>query len=253
VLTSALAVSLLLAAPDPGAELHAGIASFHAFDDVAAAALLRQALADRPTPEQAAQAHLYLGLIAFNALRSKEASLEFERALQASPYAELPDDTSPKAKLLLVQVRQAMLGGETAASVPPPPAAEPAASAPAPVAAARPAPPEATASAEAPAGSHLTRWPAWTAAAAAVALFGTGIGFGIAQGQALSDAKLTSTGGAQAMSDGQAYARDGLVADVLFGVGAAAGVAAVVLFLWPAHGDGGASVAAGPAALRVSW
>ncbi|MHB8417243.1 MAG: hypothetical protein ACYDCL_04145 [Myxococcales bacterium] len=222
--------SLLLADPSgAGAELQAGIGRFHSFDDDGAAALLKQSLADRPTAEQAAQAHLYLGLIAFNVLRGPEARAEFELALQASPYAELPEDASPKAKLLLVQVRQQL--------------------------AAAPAPAVAPAPAIHASEGRPSRWAAWTLAAAAAAALGTGAGFGWAQGQAQAGLKAATDAG-QATATAQAVGRDGLVADVLFGAGAAAGVAALVLFLLPAHADGAtASVSLGPGTLRaqVSW
>ncbi|HUB06235.1 MAG TPA: tetratricopeptide repeat protein [Myxococcales bacterium] len=235
VLGPAFLACLLAAAPNPGAELAEGIAHFKAFDDDGAAALLKQSLADQPTPEQAAQAHLYLGLIAFNALRGAEARAEFELALEANAYAELPEDASPKAKLLLVQIRQKMLS-----------------------AGAKPAAP---AAATEPAGAVQTdegrasRWPAWTLAAAAVAALGTGAGFGYAQSQAQASFKTADLPGqpaGTAASLSQSIGTDGLVADVLFGVGAAAGVAAIVLFAVPAGGET-ARVSLGPGALGIAW
>jgi tetratricopeptide (TPR) repeat protein len=58
-------------------------------------------------PHCAAEAHLYLGLIAFNALRPDEAKAEFKRAIAADEAIEPPFLlTSPKARLAFDDARR---------------------------------------------------------------------------------------------------------------------------------------------------
>lgn len=221
------------------AQILDAIGHYRNLDDEGATALLNAVLAGKISSEQAAQAHMYLGLIAFNALRAEDAREQFKLALAASPYAEIPTDASPKAKLLLAQIRAELLqeSQSAAETTERPPA-------------------EATAVQPAPTETRAGRWYAWVTAAAAAAALGVGVGFGVAQAGAQAGLK-TVMDASQATSLGQAVARDGLIADVLFGVGGAAGIAAVVLFAVPPHDAGDASaslsIAAGPGTVQVTW
>ena len=52
------------------------------FEDERAAQLLHQLLAQAPSAEISSEAHLYLGLIAFDSLRMEAARTEFQQALE---------------------------------------------------------------------------------------------------------------------------------------------------------------------------
>src|SRR5579863_2885886 len=89
-------------------EFERGVTLFEDFKDSEAGAIFRRVLERSPPGFMAAKAHLYLGLIAFNALDPDEAKLEFRRALEANPAAELPSQASPKARLAFGEVRRDM-------------------------------------------------------------------------------------------------------------------------------------------------
>jgi hypothetical protein len=100
---------LLLSAPmaraDTGADLQRAIRLFNNLDDEQAAQGFRKVLGESPTRTVAARAHLYLGLIAFNASSPEGAISEFKLALRSNPAIELPRMSSPKVRLLLSEVR----------------------------------------------------------------------------------------------------------------------------------------------------
>jgi len=125
--------------------LDRAIARYENLDDEGATAALRRVLAAHPTRGVEAKAHLYLGLIAFNANSPDLAASEFKQALLANPAIELPRLSSPKALLLLSEVRGELEREAARDALAPPPAAAPEAS---PGASAAPA---AATSAEAPA------------------------------------------------------------------------------------------------------
>jgi hypothetical protein len=97
---------------------------------------------------------------------------------------------------------------------------------------------------------------AWVTGSLALATLGTGIGFGVAQSSAkngLPGGSTPVTVASQATSLGQTIARDGLVADVLFGVGGAAAIASLILFLVPSGSSGsGSSSGSGDASPSAS-
>lgn len=66
----------------PVAQLEEAVRSFNNFDDAKAAEQLRMVLAYLPSPDVAAKAHLYLGLIAFNAHELERAQKEFQLAVR---------------------------------------------------------------------------------------------------------------------------------------------------------------------------
>ena len=106
-----LQLVLLASAAAPGTEtakehFNRGVAFFRAFDDVNATAKLDAALADAPPGELGAKICVYLGLIAFNAIRPDAARAQFEAALTTNPAIELPLDASPKARILFNEARQ---------------------------------------------------------------------------------------------------------------------------------------------------
>jgi tetratricopeptide (TPR) repeat protein len=95
-----------LTPPDSDFELARAIALFENFDDEGATAVLKPILAQQPPNRVAAKVHLYLGLIALNALRTDEARAELKQALVIDPTLELPPVASPKTKTVFGQVRQ---------------------------------------------------------------------------------------------------------------------------------------------------
>ncbi len=90
---------------DEAEALAQGIALFENFDDEHAALALRALLARKPGRVTAAKAHLYLGLIEFNANAPDAADTEFKLALRANPAIELPPGTSPKTRWLWSEAR----------------------------------------------------------------------------------------------------------------------------------------------------
>lgn len=134
----ALPLLALLAASPPGhnAALDQAISLFDNFDDEHAAALLRQILSQHPSGIVTAKAHVYLGLVALNAIDPDLARLEFRLALVANPETELPPGASPKARLAFEEAKSAL--------------EKQLATAPAPATSTGPAPAPATSTASAP-------------------------------------------------------------------------------------------------------
>ncbi len=87
-------------------ELEKAVRLFDDFEDKKAEAVLFDLLRHAPPPEQAAKAHVYLGLIALNALKSDKAKAEFKLALNLDTTTELPFDAAPKARLTFDQARR---------------------------------------------------------------------------------------------------------------------------------------------------
>lgn len=92
----------------PVAQLEEAVRSFNNFDDAKAAEQLRMVLAYLPSPDVAAKAHLYLGLIAFNAHELERAQKEFQLAVRLNSSIELREG-SPKARIALEEARAAVL------------------------------------------------------------------------------------------------------------------------------------------------
>jgi hypothetical protein len=110
-----VALQLLAAAPAaPEVTLARAIQRFDGFDSAGAAALLHQLLARSPPLHVAAKAHLYLGLIAFNALEAEAAQRELRLAVETDPSIELPATVSPKARLAFAKAQREELARLTA-------------------------------------------------------------------------------------------------------------------------------------------
>ncbi len=218
---SLLALSTPAIAQSP-ATLAGAIAAFNDFDDAKAKATLDRVIAASPTGLDAAKAHVYLGLIAVNALDSNRARAEFVRALAIEPTVEVPYEASPKARLVFEQA-QKQFSRESSQPVD---AAHPVRlqTQQVPLVVENgPAPAVATHKAEAPPHSHV---PAYVVGALGLAVFGAGVGFGVWQSSTLKIADVGQLTSAQTQAGTQ-----GLVADICFGVGGALAVTSVVLFL----------------------
>jgi Tfp pilus assembly protein PilF len=117
-----LVTSAIAAAPKD--RLAAAIAAYENLDDQRARALLTELVSEKPGDGIVARAFLYLGLIDFNDLDSTKARREFERALELDPAVEPPLSSSPKARMLFAEARQAVSRElDTSAASPAPPAA----------------------------------------------------------------------------------------------------------------------------------
>jgi hypothetical protein len=264
---SALLAVLLLAAahpalakPSPQATLKQAIRLVSQLEDERAKAMLIKLLRHSPRASIAAQAHVYLGIIALNALETGLARSEFKKAIETDDTVELPLNAAPKARLLFGEAQ-----GNMAQTAPPPepaPAAEPAPpsvlvvpSEPAPEAAApEAAPTPAALPAELAApfppkpANHL---PAYIVGGVAVAALAGGIIFGVEANSTLAAAKLNPVAAA-AEAQGAQVGTYGLVADICYGVSAVAGVAAVILFFMEKpETSGDAAAAPAPAASLI--
>ena len=197
------------AAPrSPQDELVSAVKLLENFEDERAAASFKALLRRSPPKSVATLAHLYLALIALNATDIERAQGEFESAVRTDVLVELPPGQSPKAQVLLAEARRHLAAG------PPPGSTSPAA-------------PAAVAATTETAPSHL---PAYVVGGVGVAALAVGGVFGFLQQQA-GNAQHNDPQLAASLNDGQAYAQDGLAADVLFGVGGAALVTAIILFV----------------------
>jgi cell division septation protein DedD len=78
---------------------------YESFEDVESARAFRAILASSPTRAVAAQAHLYLGLIAVNHLDAERAIREFKQGLVNDPTLDVGPDVSPKARLTFDEAR----------------------------------------------------------------------------------------------------------------------------------------------------
>lgn len=119
--TSLLLLSASLARADAGADLQRGIRLFDSLEDEKAAATFRKVLDELPKRSVAARAHLYLGMIAFNANSAEAAISEFKLALRSNPAIEAPRMSSPKIRLLLSEVRNELTHDIQAENGKPPP------------------------------------------------------------------------------------------------------------------------------------
>ncbi len=238
--------------PTPQAAFEGAVKLFQSFQDDQAATAFRALLGRSPPASIAAKAHLYLGLIALNAFDSTTAKAEFVKAVATEVLVDLPPGQSPKAQILFAEARRDVASGPSV----------PSAFSPTPFG----APPAAPAGAltTEPAASHGNgaTVAAWVTGGVALAALGTGVAFGVIQNSAkgqLPNAGNSNpvTDAGQATSLGQSIATDGLIADVLYGVGGALGVASLILFLVPSGSSGEASstaslsVSVGPAAVQV--
>ncbi|HUB08804.1 MAG TPA: caspase family protein, partial [Myxococcales bacterium] len=230
------------------AALARAVQLFEKFDDVRAASAFRAILRSGPPDPIAAKAHAYLGLIAFNELRLADARQEFRAALEADPAVDIPtEDASPKARVAFAQAQQ------EAEQAPPPPVPRPAA-ARAPLIVAPPSNRSVETAVAMPPAHPLRTASYWVLGGAAIAA-GVGLYFGVDQASAWSAIQGTE-GTIETQNDQARYRRDGIIADVLYGVAGLGAVSAVTLF-FVARGQAQPAItlapSAGGATARVSF
>jgi tetratricopeptide (TPR) repeat protein len=224
--------SVARAAP-ADAQLAKAIHMFEQLDDEGSTLALRALVASNPPSEVAAKAHIFLGLIAFNAFRADEAREEFKKALRLNAAIELPRRVSPKAKLGFAQARQELsqeVENSAAPLAPAPPLAT-AAPAPAPAPAPMVLTSNSTESVE-PSHSHVLSFVLGGGAvvAAGLAIFG---GVEVAQDVSLVNSananpgKYTSSQLDSAHSNAAPWAAGWIICAA---VAAVAGTAAVITF-----------------------
>ncbi len=202
------------------------VAAYESFEYQRALDLLQriERRGDLPAAQQA-RVYLYIGLVHFTLGDRQQAERDFARAIEVDPGIAAPEDTSPKIVEVLERVRQRVAPPEPPADRPPqqPPAERPALDRP---------PPDA---APAPARGRVWTWV--TAGVGAAALAGAGVlgGLALQKKSAFEDEVW-----ADRAADLRAQAEDyGLGANVMFGVGGALLVTAVVLYFVEDDGSGG--------------
>ncbi len=210
--------SAAAARPSVQAALQDAIRRFESFDDKGAAAELRALLRRSPPAAVAAKAHIYLGLIALNATDLENAKAEFEKAVRTDVLLDLPPGLSPKAQILFAEARRGLASGTFGA---PPGGLKVSPQA-------QQTEPGAFASTTSEQASP-SRLPAYLVGGSGVLVLAAGGLFAFLQQQVKSSV-ISDTTGADALRDGQPYAQDGIAADVLFGVGGAALVTAIILY-----------------------
>ncbi len=196
-----------------------GIQLYEDEHDPEASAILHALLAAAPPAPIAAKAHVYLGLIAFNALATPEALAEFSLAIQADAAVELPRDCSPKARIAFTQAQLANGAG-------PPPDVLIVPSAPA-----SHDRPVQTAFATA---ARRVWWPSCLSLGIGAAALGAASYFAIAANgdqKAAQSASAGSLSAAQAINEQNQARVYNRIADIGFGTAATAGVTAVILYL----------------------
>jgi hypothetical protein len=198
-------------------DLDRGVQLFNDFEDAKAEVALRAFVASAPPPvaAQLAKAHLYLGLIAFQALDADRARTEFSAAVKQAPAIELPFGVSPKARLLFEQVQRETIEQEARAKANVPPA-RPRTEVPAQAA---PPPPE-----------NPSRAPAYVLGAIGLAGLAAGGVFGALCESDLSTSKDPTIGVSNAAAKNSSAGAEGLAADIAFAAGGALALTAV--FLW---------------------
>ncbi len=207
---------------DAAAAMQQALRFHDKFDDDRAVALLRELLHHGPPVDIAAKAHMYLGIIALDALRVAEAREEFEQAIGIDPTLEPPVlASSPKVSALYRDVRRKLAASgpetrSTAVEAAPRPALSPMP----PLELTEPPP-------ESP--SHL---PAYVVGSVGLACLATGIVLGVVSNSEASLATSPSPGeyATAAEAAAQTASSERVAADVLFGVALVAGVTSVVLF-----------------------
>ncbi len=232
LLTAPARPALALDSSAQAATLKKAIRLVAKLDDDAAKEMLLGLLRHSPNAPIAAQCHLYLGIIALNALDTEGARYEFKKAISIDATVELPINASPKARMVFTESQ-----GDLSQSPGPPPV--PVAPAPAPtpgVVVVENNPPPAPAPAAPPAqlaapfeprpANHV---PAYVVGGIGVAALIGGIIFGVESNSTLSEAKSNPIA-AQAEAQGSQVGTDGLIADVFYGVSLVAVASAVALY-----------------------
>jgi tetratricopeptide (TPR) repeat protein len=199
------------------ASLDEAVAAYESFEYQKALDLLQriERRGDLPATQRA-RVQLYIGLVRFTLGDRQQAERDFARAIEADPDIAAPEDTSPKIVEVIERVRQRVAPPE------PPPDGPPLD---------RP-PPDA---APEPARGRVWTWVAAGVGAAALAGGGVLGGLALQKKSAFEDEVW-----ADRAADLRAQAEDfSLGANVMFGVGGALLVTAVVLFFVEDDGSGG--------------
>ncbi len=218
---SAIGLTLLLAAggaADGQAAFDRAQQLVESFQDQAARRELSAILATPQPRPLAAHCHFLLGRIAVNQLDAETAEAEFLQALRLDPFLEPGTKLSPKGRTIFERARLRY----TAAPLGPP------GSTPAHPPATLPAAPAGAVS-ETPNAESPSRLPAYLTAAGGAAVLATAGIFGWLSQQSVSAAG-TEQDGATALGDLSNARGQALAANVLYGVGGAALVTAVILF-----------------------
>jgi hypothetical protein len=212
--------------PQEDGRLGRAIQLFNQFRDDEASAVLRELLRHAPHAPAASKAHLYLGLIAFNTLDMDAARRELEQAILLYPAIELPANSSPKARIEFGEIQRRLANraqGSASVLVLPPPQSPAEAT----------AAPQAAVSEESP--GHPLPASFWWVGGSAVVAGVAGTIFGVVSSSTLSADKPTSGGGytLHPISYGQWQAgqNEALTADILWGVGGALLISAVIVAL----------------------
>jgi hypothetical protein len=190
------------------------------FDQANAA--LHKLLDGNPSPSEAAKAHLYLGVIAFNTLQIDLARSEFRMALAMNPAIELPFDSSPKARTVFAQVQRDINRESAEAPVPLAPRAEPVLAA-APLLMVSEPPPS-------PKMRHPIPATFWIGVGVAAAATGAGVALGVLSQSALSNAQSAPDLGSSLNYQNQ-VTTERIAANICFGGAIVVAAVATVLLL----------------------
>jgi hypothetical protein len=213
------AVILVLAAAGARADsLDEGKRLYHELDYPAARAALLRAV-DDPDPHRRAQGYLYLALIDTIEGQDDDARQAFSFGLALDPGLELPFGTSPKIAKRFEDAKAEL--ARTGPKPPPPP--PPAEWSSAPVSPAAAVTPKAT-----PEPPHRLRWLAGAMIALGVIVAASGVYFGV-QEQAAEKSFKSAKWQTDAVKDLSAANQNAVNADVLYGIGGAAGIAGAAL------------------------
>ncbi len=228
-----------LARADARPTLDEAVGLYQAMDDARAAEAFMKVLAASPPGEVAAKAHLYLGLIAFNAFHPDAARAEFMKAILANPAIDLPPGVAPKTRISFAEAHRAVARELEATDLPPSP--HPALGPP-PSVVVISNPPAPTAAVTAPTPTQSGGIPAgtWWLGGFGVAALGAGTVLGVLSNntRSLDSGQSGTTFHTISFADAQTEGYEALSADVLFGVGGALLVSAII---WGIVGSGSAS------------
>lgn len=210
---------------------------YEAMDDARASAALQKILLGNPPGEVAAKAHLYLGLIAFQAFHPDQARAEFRKAIEANPAIDLPPNASPKVRIAFGEARQAVARQFEAPDLAPAPPRARVANHDGLIDAGLGSPAEAKAAAPAPPGGGIPAGTWWLGGFGLAAL-GTGTALGvIGNGTTSQDSYPKTPYHTIPLSSAQTAANEALTADILFCAGGALVIGAII---WALTGSGSA-------------
>jgi hypothetical protein len=212
----AIGLTLLLATGSgvqEDADFRSAVKLLDDFQDQAAQKAFWAILARTPPRPLAARCHFLLGRIAVNQLDAETAEAEFLQALRLDPFLEPGSQLSPKGRTVFERARERY----TQAPLASPGDSKPTAAVPA------------AAVSEPAATESRSRLPAYLTGAGGAAVLATAGVLGWLSQQSVSSASAESSGSV-ALGDLSSARGQALAANVLYGVGGAALVTAVILF-----------------------